>query len=459
MKAFQKNRERSSFRDPSGFVYYEEAQAYRQINLRYEDNYRLLIESSLYKHLTEKGFLVKHRELKQHLPPTAYKILKPEQIPFVSYPYEWCFSQLKDAALLTLEIQRIAMEHGMSLKDASAYNIQYISGKPILIDTLSFEKYYSDKPWVAYRQFCQHFLAPLALMSYIDLHIGSLSKNFIDGIPLDLTSRLLPTKSKINFGILTHIHLHAKSQKKFHNPQNSNKYQKFGEIQMLGILSSLKSTIASLNLPKQQTTWGEYYNNTNYTSPALKNKARIVDRLIKTVKPKKVWDAGANNAFFSRIASKEGIFTIASDIDPIAIENAYMESRKKRDTNLLPLVIDLANPSPGLGWMNDERKTFFSRCNFDLALCLAFIHHLVIGNNLPFSYVAELFSKTTKGLIIEFVPKEDTKVKHLLSSRDDIFDFYTQENFEQEFSKYFKILQKNKIKGSLRTIYLMTNDD
>jgi hypothetical protein len=445
----------ASFRDPSGFVFIKDQVVFRQVNLSYRTNYDLLVGSGLYKELSDNNLLIKHTETNSPITKPAYKILLPEQIPFISYPYEWSFSQLKDAALLTLKIQKESLRYGLSLKDASAYNIQYLRGKPILIDTLSFEKYDESKPWIAYRQFCQHFLAPLSLMTYNDLYMGNFSKNYIDGIPLDITVNLLPAKTKYKFGLLTHLHLHAKSQARYSDPKAIRRKTKFNQTQMLGILDHLATTIKSLHPPKQKTTWGEYYSNTNYTTSALKCKSDIIERYLKNIKPKTLWDAGANDAYFSRLASQEQIFTLASDVDPVAIEAAYRRSKEEKDQYLLPLIIDLTNPSPAIGWANQERSSFLSRCNFDVTLCLAFVHHLAIANNLPFSYIAELFSKTSKNLIIEFVPKQDSKVQHLLGSRDDIFDFYTKEEFEKEFSKYFKIARKDKIVGSSRTLYLM----
>ena len=206
----------ASFRDPGGFLFVEGGVLYRQVNSVYKDDYDLLLRSGLYKTLTDAGLLVSHEEVSTDPPDPriAYKIIRPEPIPFISYPYEWCFSQLKDAALATLEIQRQALAHGLSLKDASAYNVQFLDGKPVLIDTLSFEKL-RLKPWVAYRQFCQHFLGPLLLMGLKDSRLGQLSRIFLDGVPLDLTSRLLPRRTRLRPGILMHIHLHAASQKHF----------------------------------------------------------------------------------------------------------------------------------------------------------------------------------------------------------------------------------------------------
>lgn len=448
----------SSFRDPSGFVFHKDGIFFRQVNESYRKNYDRLISSGLFKILVESGLMINHQEIKtSNLLKPAYKILQPDQIPFISYPYEWCFTQLKDAGLLTLKIQTIALEHGMSLKDASAFNIQFVSGQPILIDTLSFENYNNDKPWVAYRQFCQHFLAPLALMSHVDLRLGELSQIFLDGVPLDLAVRLLPLKTRFSLGLATHIHFHARSQKQHADTTSGKQNRDFhlSKNQLLAILESLHSAVNSLTLPRQKTEWGNYYENTNYTSKAFKHKKEIISKWISETRPKSVWDAGANDASFSQLSSKKGIFTVATDIDPLAVEKAYAKAKEEKDKFLLPLVLDLTNPSPAIGWLNEERGSFLSRRQFDLALCLAFIHHLAIANNLPFRNIADLFSQHCQHLIVEFVPKEDSNAQRLLATREDIFSDYNQASFEKEFSHYFHIKEQIPIRESSRILYLM----
>jgi ribosomal protein L11 methylase PrmA len=447
-----------SFRDPSGFVFKKDGVFYRQVNEIYRENYDQLMTSGLYSELTESGLMIKHKEIEnEDLKKPAYKILEPDQILFISYPYEWCFTQLKEAALLTLKIQTLALEHGMSLKDASAYNIQFAGGKPVFIDTLSFERYQENKPWVAYRQFCQHFLAPLALISRADLRLGSLSQSYLDGIPLDLAASLLPFKTRFSFGIAAHIHLHARSQKKYSDTDSGRKNRHFSlsKNRLFGILENLKSTVNSLHLLKQATEWGNYYNDTNYTSASAENKREIIEKWLRELKPKSVWDAGANDATFSRLASKMKIFTVATDIDPQAVEKAYQRVRREKDEYLLPLILNFANPSPAIGWLNKERDSFLGRGRFDLAFCLAFVHHLAITNNLPLAEIADLFRQHALDLIIEFVPKNDSNARRLLLRREDIFTGYNQENFEKEFSRYFIIKERVGIKESSRFIYLM----
>jgi len=446
----------SSFRDPSGFIFVQDKIIYRQINQVYKENYDFLMESGLYEKLVGDKLLISHTEMvEKQLNTGAYKVIKPERIPFISYPYEWSFSQLKDAALTTIKIQKIAMEYGMSLKDCSAYNIQFLNGKCILIDTLSFEKYVEGKPWVAYRQFCQHFLAPLALMSNKDIRLSQLLRIYIDGIPLDLTSSLLPSSSFLKFSSLSHIHFQSKSQKHFGQKKIEISKYKLSKSKLLVLVISLESAVNGMKWKPQDTEWADYYSDTNYSEKALEQKKLLVDDFLEEIRPKTVWDLGANTGLFSRIACKKANLTVSFDIDPSAVEKNYLESVKNNETNILPLLLDLSNPSSGLGWENEERMSIFERDTPDTVLALALIHHLAISNNLPFEKIASLFGKICNSLIIEFVPKTDSQVQRLLVTREDIFSNYTQEDFEAEFSKYFKIEKSVRVEDTDRTLYLM----
>lgn len=214
--------EPSSFRDPGNSIYSVNNVIYRQINESYYPQFQQLVTSGLYQRLVTAGHLVPHEvvSLDYAKDSSAKVVIRPEKIDFISYPYEWCYSQIKEAALLTLEINRIAIGYGMILKDASGFNIQFHKGRAVLIDTGSFEFYAEDQPWLAYNQFCKHFFAPLALMNKTDLSLNRILAVFIDGIPLELASKLLPLKSWFTFPLLVHIHLHAKSLKKYSNLSN-----------------------------------------------------------------------------------------------------------------------------------------------------------------------------------------------------------------------------------------------
>lgn len=448
----------ASFRDPSGFIFTQEGKTYRQVNMAYKAHYEHLVTSKLYQILIDKNWLIKHEEF--DCSNNGYKVLLPTQLSFISYPYEWSFSQLKDAALLTLNIQEVALEHGMVLKDASSYNIQFAQGTPVFIDTLSFEIYQKNSPWSAYRQFCQHFLAPLALMAKTDIRLNQLLKIYLDGLPLDLASHLLPKTSWINVGLLTHIHLHAKMQKSYSktsSPQDS-KPKRTAELSkkgLIGIIHSLRSCIEKLDWKPHGTEWADYYQATNYSDSSLEEKQNIIKRYLQLTQPKTVWDLGANTGYFSRLASEAGVQIVAFDIDPAAVESHYRASKNAAKAGPLPLLLDLTNPTPGIGWANTERNSFLNRGPVDCIMALALIHHLAIASNVPLDYIAALFAKITQYLIIEFVPKSDSQVQRLLRSRKDIFDDYSHEGFKRAFEAYFSLESMEPILGSERVLYLM----
>lgn len=447
----------ASFRDISGFVYSKDGILYRQINFFYKDDYEHLMNSGLYKELVISEYLIAHEEstLQAGKSSNAYKIIRPKTIPFISYPYEWCFSQLKEAALLTLNIQKIALKYGMSLKDASAYNIQFLGSNSVFIDTLSFERYKEGTPWVAYRQFCQHFLAPLALMSWKDIRLNQLFRIYIDGIPLDLASMLLPMQSRLVPSLLAHIHLHSGSQKHFAAKSSLPENLHMSRTSLNGLIDNLESTIKKMSWRYQNTEWSNYYDETNYSQEGLSHKSKIVGKFLDAVRPKIVWDLGANDGKFSNIAAKKGAYTLAFDNDPDAVEKNWHKCAKEGEKYILPLVLDLSNPSGGLGWGNEERRSLEERGPADVLLALALVHHLRISANVPLRNIAEYFSRICRNIIIEFVPKDDSQVKKLLATRHDLFPDYEQGCFEREFGKYFLILDSVVIKGSSRTLYLM----
>jgi hypothetical protein len=447
----------ASFRDPCGFLFYRDGQLYRQVNVAYQAHYDQLLSSGLYQQLVDASLLIPHREVEIEAaePATVYKIIQPERVPFVSYPYEWCFSQWKDAALTTLEIEKKALEHGMSLKDCSAYNVQFRRGKPVFIDTLSFETYREGEPWVAYRQFCQHFLAPLALMSYCDVRLGQLFRVHIDGFPLDLASQSLPARTRLNFGLLSHIHLHARSQRHFAARSVDVSSRRVSRMAFLGLIDSLERAITKLTWRPEGTEWVDYLDDTNYSERARQHKERLVSEFLERTEGGLIWDLGANVGSFSRVAAGKGMLTISADVDPGCVEVNYLRCRKEEESRVLPLLVDLTNPSPGIGWAHKERLSLVERGPADAVLALALLHHLAISNNLPFDNIASFFAQICHWLLIEFVPKGDSQVQRLLSSREDIFADYRRDSFERAFGEYFLIRDSRAIQDTERVLYLM----
>jgi len=454
----------SSFRDPAGFIFVDKDTVYRQINNQGKADFDHFIESGLYDVLVKKELIVPHTEVKKPAgsDPDRYKVIQPQAIPFISYPYEWAFSQLKDAALLTLRIQKLALKHGMILKDASAYNVQFIGKKPIFIDTLSFKKYVPGEPWEGYKQFCEHFLAPLAVARYTTYDVLKILAVELEGMPLDMAVSLLPPRARFGRGLLSHLYVHNASQKKYQNAGAAGTVptkRKISAFAMDGLMASLQSSVKALRAPKQQTEWGNYYDFTNYTDEAFKRKQKMVRDFLGKVspKPKMVWDMGANNGEFSARAADLGAYTVAFDIDPVAVERNYAAKDEAYQTTMLPLVQDCTNPSTALGWMGAERDSLFQRGPADVVMALAIIHHLAIGRNLPLPQVAAFLASIGKHVIIEFVPKEDSKVQILLASREDIFPEYDIEHFQKAMEQYFTLTEKKAINGTKRTLFLYKN--
>lgn len=445
-----------SFRDPSGFVFERSGQIYRQVNRRYQDSYDLLLSCGLYEALVSRGLIVHHEEvdLAPPDPAIAYRVLRPERIPFISYPYEWSFSQLRDAALLTLEVQEIALAHGMSLHDASAYNVQFRGAKPVLIDTLSFERIRKDEPWIAYGQFCRHFLAPLALMAYRDVRLGSLLRDHIDGIPLDLAALLLPLRARMKPSLLLHLHAHARHQAGTATTKRSSR--SFSATAFQGLIESLRTAVKRLQPATSKTQWSSYYSEADhYSDETLRHKQALVEAAIDYVAPETVWDLGANTGRFARLAAKRDISAICFDSDHGSVEESYRRAVELDEHNITSLICDLTNPSPSLGWAHKERLSLIDRGPADLVLALALIHHLAIGNNVPLGDIACFLHLISRYLFIEFVPKTDPKVAVLLSVRDDIFEDYTIAGFENAFAHWFDQVETKELADSQRTLHLM----
>lgn len=448
----------ASFRDPAGFVFRNNGVLYRQINRVYADSYERAKASGLFDLAEGKFWLLPFREvqLKPAHQSSAYKIIRPEELPFISYPYEWSFSQIKDAALLTLDIHLAALEKDMLLKDASIYNVQFYRGRPIFIDHLSFDRLNKYRAWPAYGQFCRHFLAPLALMAMVDARLSQMYRVFLDGIPLDLATSMLPARSKLRAGLLMHLHLHGTAQKRLGGTNlKGRKTRTLGVRYLSAIAASVRKTIDKLKWDFSGTEWADYYQKTNYDKKSMAFKEQVVLEAVRRVSPKCIWDIGANTGRMSRICEQECHRVISFDMDHAAVEKSYIQSRAREETGILPLVMDFTNPSPSLGFGGRERESISERATADLVLALALIHHLVITNNLPLDYVADYFSQLAEWLLIEFVPKEDSQVQVMLATREDIFADYSRATFEKSFARLFHVVKVWPVVGSDRILYLM----
>jgi len=447
-------REFSSFRDPAGELFWQAGAIYRGINRCYERQFRTALQSGLLEGCVADRLLLPF-EVVDAAHSRYVALLKPRQLSFISYPYEWSFDQLKDAAIVTLELHLRALRHGMLLKDASAFNIQMVDGRPCLIDHLSFDLASEHSVWPAYGQFCRHFLAPLALMAYVDLGLGRLLQTHIDGVPLDLAARLLPRRTRLRPGLLMHLHLHARLVHKHGSSGRKVAARPLSPESMAAIASSLLALIEKLSPRRQATEWSSYYSDTNYSAAAFSAKERTVRELVQASAARTVWDIGANDGHFSRVIRDLADEIVSIDVDPRAVNSNYLQCRRNDIRNIVPLLADINNPTPALGFANRERRALCERGRPDLILALALVHHLAISNNLPFAYIAEFLAAQCRSLVIEFVPKSDSQVQRLLLNRRDIFDDYTEEHFREAFSAAFAILERRAIPSSDRSLYLM----
>ena len=445
----------SSYRDPSGFVFYKDDVLYRQVNVFYKDEFRALLNSGLYSHLIKQEQLIDSAIIEENFTGSPYWFctLKPEPLSFVSYPYEWCFAMLKDAAMLTLDILEEALQKGMILKDATPYNVQLHNGKMIFIDTLSFERYDPTKPWIAYKQFCESFLLPLALMHYSQVPLQTLFFAYPEGIPLTVGKKLLPWKSKWNMNTYLHLHLNAAVINKKSDNKTADQ-PPFSAKKLANIIRSLKEAVSSYKF-ENTGIWSGYYAEATQREDYVTQKQHIIAQWLTNLPPiGSAIDVGANEGLFSELLASRGIPTIAADFDHYSISRLY-EKTKQEGLLITPLVIDFANPSPAMGVNNTERSSFLDRVNTDLVLALAVVHHLAIGKNIPFHSIAELFRKLGGILIVEFIPKEDEKIQYMLQQKKDVYVDYNEEGFRQAFALHYRIADDLLIGQSGRKLFLM----
>ncbi|WP_250433970.1 class I SAM-dependent methyltransferase [Hanstruepera flava] len=448
----------SSFRDPSGYVINDQGIFKRVINPIYFKQYSSLKDSGFFDKLFNNNLLIPHSE---ELSTESKIIIIPEQIPFITYPYEWCFLQYKEAALLTLKIQKYALDHNYSLKDASAFNVTFHNGQAVFIDTLSFDFYRENEPWRAYKQFIAHFLGPLLLAYYHGAQSLKLLSNFIDGIPIKQLASMLPYKTKLNPFLYSNVHLLAKFEDK-HNDDYEGKSKKttLSKKAQLNIITTLYDYIKKMSL-KEHSEWGDYYTKMNYSDEAFKLKSKIINTWANTIKPKTVIDVGGNDGTFLRLLNQDIEQALVCDVDNNAVDFNYKKVKTNKETYMLPFVLDVLNPSPSLGFNNKERTSFIERIKVyepQLTLALAVIHHITLTGNVTFNMSAEFFAKFSKYLIIEFPKPGDSWVERLLNTKGefkDHFNFYNVKNFESAFLQNFDLVEKTEITNTKRVMYFL----
>jgi hypothetical protein len=446
----------ASFRDPAGFIFTVDGVVYRQVNRSYTRQYEQLIKSGLYQTLTQESLLISHTEVAGPAQtPDHHLTLLPEQLTRITYPAEWCPEQLKAAALLTLRIQQLAMTHGMCLKDATPFNIQFHKGRPILIDTLSFDLYNPTRPWIAYRQFCECFLFPLYIHQYARTGTAWVATAWPEGIPASLTARLLPLKSRWNTGAWLHVFLQARisSRETTAAPRSLS----FSETKLARLIGHLESIVSRVSTsPAKPSAWSNYYSETALGQSYLEAKEQLYRQYLHQIRFTDALDLGCNEGRFAKILAETGASVMAVDSDWLCIETLY----NKHLPNILPLCIDLANPTPASGFGNTERSSFTDRASSGLVIALALIHHLALRNNIPLPLIADYFSRlSNQYLLIEFVPLSDEKARELIARKETPTVGYDPEHFESAFNRHFRIERRERITGTDRVLYLLTKFD
>jgi hypothetical protein len=440
-----------SFRDPSGNVFFQEGQLLRSVNQSYASHYEFLNDSGLYQELVSAGMLIPHEEVEP--PQDCYRVLKPEIISPVTYPQEWSFGMLKDAALLCLRIHLKALENGMILKDASPYNILFRGNKAVWIDTLSFEQHVPGEPWIAYRQFCEQFLAPLAVMHYKDAGINML-KMYPAGLPLGIAVKLLPFRALFNTGVYLNLFLHSRVQQK----SSKKKVRKVSvsKSSLIGHCNMLLRMVSGMDGHRNSAKhWKNYYEEKLLSAAYAEDKEAIVKKILNTHKAAIVWDFGANTGVYSKLAATYALKVLALEKDHASINKLYISLKREAWQNIYPLVFDLLEPLPSAGWDASERVVLQDRIDCNLALVLALSHHLAMAENLPYEKISAYFAGLTPLMIYEFVPPEDPNAARMLEFKPDLVERTGEMAFRAAFEKDWEFLQSNPVKNSQRVIFLL----
>lgn len=418
-----------SVRDPSAMVYRYKGTWYRRLSDNYIPHYRRLMDSGLYDSLRKEFLIIDHEECDEK----NTIVLRPSNLPFISMPWEWTFSALKDAALTTLRIMEISLEHDMVLKDAVARNIQFVGARPVFIDTSSFE-IYDNGPWKAYRQFCEQFLAPLALQAYGHPALGALQREYIDGIPLSVACRLLPLRSRLHAGLLLHLHGHARFSSGSAKPK-TNKERKTDTLPHL--LASIRRTVSSLHMRSHDDIWSGYDGREQYPADGFETK-KITVASWGTETHGVIWDIGAHDGMFSRLASTGGAHVVAWETDHAALEHSY-HSAVTEGCMVLPLRINFNNPSGGAGLGGEEIPSVFNRGTVSGVMMLAVIHHLCVTQNVSLEEIARLCKKSgASRLLIEWVAPDDAQAALLLRNKTDHHP-YDRATFDAAFTGDFMV--------------------
>ncbi len=453
--AAESSTELGSFRDPDSRVFLDDDVVYRVLSHDGWQDWLALAATPL---VADDGLIptepVELDDLPDLTAGPAAGALKHEKVPFISYPYEWPFSMLKDAALLQLELGRRALQHDLTLKDASAYNVQFKGAKPVFVDVGSFERLNEGEPWAGYRQFCMLFLYPLMLQAYRGMPYHALLRGQLDGIKPGEARALLSARRR---GVLTHVVLHARLEARYADAggrevKRDLKRAGFGKALLDANLRKLEKLVRRLEFKPGRTAWTEYGQTNTYSDEEAARKAEFVRMAAARHPGGRVWDLGCNDGTYSRVAAEHAASVVAVDADHATVDGLYRVLRDEQRTDILPLVMSLTDPSPDVGWRGLERARLERRGTPDLALALALIHHVVITGNVPVREFVAWLRSLDCALVIEFPEREDPMVQKLLSGKTDKANpDYERETFERTLGERFEVERAERL-GS-RTLY------
>jgi ribosomal protein L11 methylase PrmA len=449
-----------SFRDPSGRIYYVDDRVFRTVTEHAAAEFEFVRDTGLIERLVSEGQLIKSdvvsADVLGETGVNSRYVIEHPRLPFISYPYEWSFQALKAAALLHLNVHLVALDTGVTLSDASAYNVQFLGPRPVFIDLLSFRKYKDGEMWMGHRQFCEQFLNPLLLRSKLGVVHNSWYRGAQEGISTSDLRRLLPWTSKLSLNVLFHV----VAQSAFEGSQESIGKKKkvlataqFSIDSYRRILLKLRDWIQTLEpADSSKTIWKDYAKTHSYNSDEASEKKAFIAKFSNTVKPGILWDLGCNTGDYSDVALDNGAaYSVGFDFDHGALELAFSRASEEC-LSFLPLFLDAANPSPNQGWRQNERKGLNGRANADAIVALAFIHHIAIGRNVPIDDVTCWLTSLAPQGIIEFVPKQDPMIQKMLALREDIFHEYTEENLLLCLSKSSEIIETQTVTATGRKL-------
>jgi SAM-dependent methyltransferase len=451
--------EPGSFRDRAARVFYVGDTVYRGLSAAALADWEALARTEFFARFTAEGRLVRtERVSTPGLPGPAWAaVLRHDRIPFVSYPYEWSYAMLRDAALLQLDLLLSALDEDLTLKDASAFNIQFVGARPVFIDIASFTRLVPGEPWIGYRQFCQLYLYPLMLHAYKGVPFHAWLRGTLDGIEPEVFARLMSARDLLRPGVLTHVVVHGRMQHKYGGTNRDVKQDLqragFGKALVRANVARMRTLVAGLPSPAEASGWTSYATDNSYDQADDTAKVAFVAEAAARTHSRLVWDIGCNTGRYSRIAASHADCVVSSDADPAVVDALYRALGQEGVTNILPLVGNVANPSPGLGWRGAERRPLDARGRPDLVLCLALIHHLVISANLPLAEVIEWLHALGARLVIEFPTKDDPMVKRLLMQTTQRHEDYEVAAFETALGRRYTTERRVAVPSGTRILY------